>query len=132
VVVRASCVQTTANISHNATIHSGIRESPVKAISPVGLIIWLGLAILACLLLPSAYRLYAIGLAAAGSLLVREKALPAPSKDRTRRPAERPEGSVSYALGGQLHWRAFSCRQHTVFTPLGWPRRAACWMRSGR
>lgn len=34
-----------------------------------GLIIWLAMAILACLLLPSAYRLYAIGLAAAGCLL---------------------------------------------------------------
>ena len=34
-----------------------------------GLIIWLALAILACLLLPSVYRFYAIGLAAAGSLL---------------------------------------------------------------
>ena len=34
-----------------------------------GLILWLALAILACLLLPSVYRPYAIGLAAAGSLL---------------------------------------------------------------
>lgn len=34
-----------------------------------GLIIWLALAILACLLLPPAYRFNAIGLAAAGSLL---------------------------------------------------------------
>ncbi|MCQ4444943.1 DUF2878 domain-containing protein [Enterobacter cloacae] len=34
-----------------------------------GLTIWLGMAILACLLLPPAYRLYAIGLAVAGSLL---------------------------------------------------------------
>ena len=34
-----------------------------------GLIIWIVLAVVACLLLPSAYRLYAIALAAAGSLL---------------------------------------------------------------
>ncbi|MGC0093818.1 DUF2878 family protein, partial [Enterobacter asburiae] len=34
-----------------------------------GLIIWIALAILACLLLPPVYRFYAIGLAAAGSLL---------------------------------------------------------------
>lgn len=33
-----------------------------------GLIIWIVLAVVACLLLPSAYRLYAIALAAAGSL----------------------------------------------------------------
>lgn len=35
VVVRVSCVQTVANISHSATIHSGIRDAPVNAISPV-------------------------------------------------------------------------------------------------
>ena len=34
-----------------------------------GLIIWLALAVLACLFLPPVYRLYAIGLAAAGSVL---------------------------------------------------------------
>lgn len=34
-----------------------------------GLIIWFALAILACLLLPSTYRFYALALAAAGSLL---------------------------------------------------------------
>lgn len=29
-------------------------------------------------------------------------------------------------------WRACSCRLYTVFTPLGWPQRAVCWIRSGR
>ena len=34
-----------------------------------GLIIWLALAVLACLFLPPVYRLYAIGLSSAGSAL---------------------------------------------------------------